>query len=105
MFKAIATSVMAILLYSIIGTSERVDDIKERAPTDIASRGWEIMRYEGWQYGSWSHHGGKVWYHVRNKDNHSIQYRVFVTSWGGELHYIYGAPEKLQRIDLNVGGN
>lgn len=97
---AIVLGMISFCLYATIGTCERVDEIKERAPEEIASRGWEIMRYEGWQFGKFSTHGGKVWYHVRNKDNHDIQYRVFVVLWGGELHFVYGAPEKVNRVNV-----
>lgn len=91
---------IALLGYTIIGTGERVDKIKELAPASIESRNWEIMRYEGFQYGSWYNHGGKVWYHVRNKDNHNIQYRIYVTLWAGELQYNYSAPESLSRMEV-----
>ena len=92
---------MFFLSYSIIGTGERVDQIKKLAPGQMAERNWKILRYEGYQFGSWCNHGGKVWYHVANIDNPNIQYRVYITIWGGELQYNYGEPEQLSRIDLN----
>ena len=67
----------------------------------MAERNWKILRYEGYQYGSWYNHGGKVWYHVANIDNPNIQYRVYITIWDGELQYNYNGPEQLSRIDLN----
>jgi hypothetical protein len=88
--------------YGIVGTGTRVDKIKALAPAEIDARGWDIMRYEGFQWGSFSTHGGRVWYHVRNKENHNIQYRVFITMWDNELHYHYGAPEKLDRISVEI---
>lgn len=91
--------VASILSYGIIGTSTRVEEIKRLAPASIKERGWEIVRYEGYQYGSFSTHGGKVWYHVREKDNHAKQYRVYIVLWGGELHYYYGEPESMTVID------
>jgi hypothetical protein len=95
-------SLITLLFYSLIGTHENVEEIKQLAPTEMTERNWEIIRYEGWEYGSWNHHGGKVWYHVRNIDNHDIQYRVHVTLWGGELHWTYGAPEKLERVNAKI---
>jgi hypothetical protein len=88
--------------YTKIGTSTRVVEIKERIPEAMTQRGWKILRYEGYQLGSWGHHGGKVWYHVQNIDNENIQYRVFVTLWGDELHFTYGEPEKLNRVDVST---
>jgi len=103
MIKVIA-AIAGILFtaYTVVGTNENVDEIKRRAPDEVAARNWEILRYEGWQYGSFSNHGGKVWYHVQNKDNHNIQYRVFVTMWDGELQYTYGQPEKLERLQATI---
>jgi hypothetical protein len=94
---------VAILIgYSAVGTSGDVRRIKDMAPDVIESRNWDIMRYEGWQNGSWANHGGKVWYHVRNSDDHRIQYRVYVTYWDKELHFTYGEPENLNRINLDI---
>lgn len=94
------TIVVSLLLYSCIGTGTRVDEIKRRTPIEIPTRNWKILRYEGYQYGSWNYHGGKVWYHVANVDDPSVQYRVFITLWGGELQYTYGNPEPLHRIEI-----
>lgn len=99
-----ATVVLIIILclYSMIGTCGNVDKIKEMVPQAFEERNWKIMRYEGFEYGSWNTNGGKVWYHVCNIDNPSIQYRVFVTMWGDELQFYYNAPETLSRIDVAV---
>jgi len=109
MVKVFAGLVIVFLLglfsYAVIGTSGNVEKIKELAPLKMEERNWEIIRYEGWQHGSFSNHGGKVWYHVKNIDNNDIQYRVFITLWGGELHYMYGSPEKISIVntaDLNL---
>ena len=87
--------------YSAIGTSGDVNEIKARSPDEIAARGWDILRYEGYQFGSWGNHGGKVWYHVKDNGHKNTYYRVFVTLWGGELHFKYGAPENLHRINFD----
>ncbi len=88
--------------YAFIGTGHHVDEIKEKAPAEISKRGWEIMRYEGFEYGSFRTNGGKVWYHVRNSDNNNIQYRVFISMWNGELQFYYKDPEKLERSEINI---
>ena len=97
----IAISIIGLIGYSVIGTDEKVEAIKSKAPSEIEKRGWKILRYEGFQYGSWSNHGGKVWYHVADILNPSIQYRVYITMWDGELQYYYGEPEVLQRIEVD----
>ena len=89
-----------LLLYSLIGTSGNVDEIKKRLPQAFAERNWKVLRYEGFKYGSWSKHGGSVWYHVADADNPAIQYRVNVSLWNGELQFYYNSPEVLNRIVL-----
>jgi hypothetical protein len=91
---------VGLLLYAIIGTEDDVQWIKERAPSAMDERNWKILRYEGYQRGSFANHGGKVWYHVRNVDDPDIQYRVYITKWGGELHFYYNGPEDLSRINI-----
>jgi len=103
------TALLALLLifsilfmgYTIVGTDNKVSEIKKKAPQEMAQRNWKILRYEGFEYGSWNRHGGKVWYHVCNIDNPNIQYRVNVSIWNGELQWYYGKPEELQRIEVN----
>lgn len=95
-------TVCVVLLYSIVGTGQNIDKIKILAPQNMAKRNWQILRYEGYNWGSWDKNGGYCWYHVCNIDNHSIQYRVKVSLWRGELQYYYGEPEKLNRVDVNL---
>jgi hypothetical protein len=96
----IVASLLLAAGYGIIGVGTRVDEIKAKAPADIEARGWKIKRYEGYQWGSYCNHGGKVWYHVEDVNNPNVQYRVYVTKWGNELHYTYNEPEKLSRIEV-----
>jgi len=100
--KLVIVALIALFLYSLVGTSGDVEEIKERAPKAMSDRNWEVMRYEGWQRGSFGYHGGKVWYHVREIDDRDVQYRVFVTLWEGELHWNYGDPVPLTRINLKA---
>jgi hypothetical protein len=103
--KAILITAVAVLIgYSIIGTDGKVDAIRQKAPLEMKERNWTIIRYEGFEYGSWGRHGGKVWYHVANIDNPNIQYRVFVTMWDGELQWHYGEPERLERFEVEFKG-
>ena len=93
----------ALSAYSIIGVGTRVNTIKQMVtPQVMAERNWKILRYEGFQYGSWMRHGGVCWYHVVNIDNPNIQYRVQVSLWGDELQWWYGQPETLNRVSMNL---
>jgi hypothetical protein len=97
--------ILPLCIYTCVGTSSRVEQIKSMAPKVIAERNWKIIRYEGWQYGSWEHHGGKVWYQVCESNDSNIQYRTFATLWNGELHFSYGAPIVLSRVNVNLKTN
>lgn len=98
----LSVALVTLMAYSIFGTSYKVDEIKKLAPADIQQRGWEIARYEGYQFGAFACDGGKVWYHVRDKTVKNTYYRVAICMWDGELQYYYGEPEKLNRIDVNI---
>jgi len=91
---------IAAVYYSLVGTAGNVETLKERAPKEMPARGWEILRYEGFQYGSYNTHGGSVWYHVREIENPNVQYRVKISLWNDELQYYYGQPEKLIRHEV-----
>ncbi len=93
--------IILFFLYGIIGVGTRVNEIKLKAPGEMVKRNWKILRYEGYNYGSFCYHGGKVWYHVANIDNPNIQYRVYITLWNEELQFHYDEPEKLIRAELN----
>ena len=95
--------VLGVLLavYTVAGASHRVEEIKARAPEAIEERNWEILRYEGYQRGAWANHGGKVWYHTKDLGNDNTYYRVRITLWGGELHFHYGQPERLHRLNFD----
>ena len=96
---------VGVLSYGLVGTSTRVDEIKQRAQMEMLERGWKTLRYEGYQLGSFGRHGGKVWYHVQNINSPSTQYRVMVTLWNNELHYTYGNPEPLSRLNIEHKSN
>jgi hypothetical protein len=54
LLKGLLITVVIVLIgYSIVGTDGKVNDIREKAPTEMSERNWEIIRYEGFKYGSW----------------------------------------------------
>lgn len=99
----IGSLIGGLLTYGVVGTSGNVEYIKAAAPFEMKSRGWEILRYEGYQFGSFSTHGGKVWYHVKDLNHSNTYYRVCVSMWGDELQFYYGEPEKLGRFNFDKG--
>lgn len=70
-----------------------VEETKEAAPKVWADSGYEIIGYEGYQWGPIR--GGNVWYIVRRKGNDSVTYHGYITPWFGEYH-IYN----LRAIDV-----
>lgn len=99
---SIIVSIIGIVAYSLIGTEGRVPEIKNRAPAIIESNGYTILRYEGYQRGSWGEHGGRVWYHVCESTNPNIRYRMFATLWNGEIQFTYGNPEPIWNTQIEV---
>lgn len=98
----LSIALMSICQYGIIGTSGNVERIKTLIEPAMQERGWKIIRYDGYQWGSFKRHGGTCWYHVCNKNNNNIQYQVGVSLWGDELQFWYGEPETLNRVDLKI---
>jgi len=97
------TCVLGFVVYAIVGTSGNVEEIKAKAPAEMLDRNWEVLRYEGFKYGSFSRHGGKVFYHVKDTGHSNTYYRVNVSMWNGELQYYYGKPETLSRFNIDAG--
>jgi hypothetical protein len=90
---SIAVVLLSLYVYNRVGTSDNISAIKKLAPLAFSERNWKIIRYDGFKYGSWSKHGGTVWYHVANIDNPAVQYSVHVALWGNELQFYYYKAE------------
>lgn len=64
-----------------------VEDIKEHARATWEQAGFEVIGYEGYEYGriggTW---GGHVWYTVRRRPDNGIIYHGFISKWGSEYH-------------------
>lgn len=95
-----AFAMVLIIVYSIVGTGYKVDEIKRRAPAELAHRGFTILHGESYEYGAWGNDGGKVWYHVAETAHPEMRYRMYVTMWNGELQLAYGYAEGMQHIDI-----
>lgn len=104
--KLFVLSVIAFVLglagYTIVGTEGRVQAIKAQAPAAIANHNWNVIGYEGYQRGSWSNHGGKVWYHVEDNKNPNIRYRVYLTQWNNEIHFYYNDAEVVSNVQVAI---
>lgn len=90
----------ALLTYTVFGVETRIPEIERRAPSELSIDGFVVLRYEGYQRGSWMNHGGKAWYHVAESTNPNVRYRVCVTLWGGQLQLCYGHSEAISDVEV-----
>lgn len=63
-----------------------LDDIKEKAPQVWKQAGFEVVGYEGFEYGAWiggSYGGAHVW-HTAKRDN--VIFHGYIQRWGDEYH-------------------
>jgi hypothetical protein len=89
MRRHILFAVMVLFVSSC--SYQNLDYVKERAEKTWASVGYEIIGYEGFQWGvtfTGAHGGAKVWYSLK-RDNNGIIYTGFLQRWGDEIH-VYG---------------
>ena len=83
---------LAIVVTFLLGgcvSYESLDYIKEKANQRWAQMGFEIVGYEGFQWGFtfWPSYGGaKVWYVLKRIPDNGITYGGFLQRWGDEIH-------------------
>ena len=95
-----ALAVTCIALLGVAGCSKKhVPVIKANAVATWRQAGFEIIGYEGYEYGSMGQWGGAVWYIVKKVPDNGITYRGSLSKWGDEYH-IYS----LSAIDALKGG-
>jgi len=77
-------------VYSIGCTPLNLDDVKLHSDATWDSLGFDVVGYDGYQWGFWGvdgYGGAKVWYIVerKNSDN-DILYGGYLSKWGDEHH-------------------
>lgn len=75
--------------------------VKERAPEKWEKQGFEVVDYEGYQWGAWgifgsTYGGASVHHRLRKIPDNGITYSGRLVRWGDELH-VYG-PEAVDAI-------
>ena len=89
----IATIVIGLVLGQIyIGpNSNNLEDVKNNAKTTWNSIGFEIVGYEGyqWGFGYGDYGGANVWYNLSKIPDNGITYTGYLVKWGNEYH-VYG---------------
>lgn len=99
MWKYTVASVVNVLvlvgcvLFFAIGSSGNLSWVKERAEEKWQAQGFDVVDYEGYQFGSGGYGlpygGAKVWYRLVKRPDNGITYSGCLVRWGDELH-VYG---------------
>jgi hypothetical protein len=94
----LATTVLTAVL--LCGCSPgNLDYVKEESKEIWNSVGYEIVGYEGYQWGFWgfnTYGGARVWYRVDQIEDNGITYTGYLQRWGDEIH-VYG-PKAIDAI-------
>jgi len=69
-----------------------IDALKKDAPKKWKKQGFEVVDYEGFEWGLWlggDYGGAKVWHRLKKIPDNGITYSGYLTKWGDETH-VYG---------------
>lgn len=89
-----------IALLLLTGCARNVDWVKERGPQKWKEMGYEIVGYEGYQWGIIA--GGDVWWSLKRKDSPGVIYSGYLVKWNNEL-MVYG-PRIISGNQLQING-
>lgn len=87
------TILISIIFLTACSPSNK-DWIEERAEAKWNKQGYEVIDYEGFQWGflgfGTPYGGAKVWHRLRKSGGSNTTYSGYLTRWGDEVH-VYGA--------------
>ena len=83
------TAAAALLI--LTGCARNIDYVKARAAETWRQQGFEIIGYEGYEWGGlpvvgWSKGGACVWYTLKRTKDNGIIYDGCLERWGDEIH-------------------
>ena len=81
-------AIISFLLFISGCTKFNLDQVKESAGYTFQKNGFDIVGYQGYQFGlSYypGYGGAMVWYTIKKKSN-GITYEAALQKWGGEYH-------------------
>lgn len=86
--------VLVAVILQCIGCycSANLEEVKKVAPEKWRQQGFEIIDYEGFEYGLWfggSYGGAYVWHRLKKIPDNGITYSGHIQMWGGEPQ-VYG---------------
>ena len=85
-------TVLAVSILLASCSSMKLEDVKSHAPKVWQSNGWDVIGYEGYQWGKlgpFGYGGANVWHRLRRIPNDGFTYSGYIQKWGDEYH-IYG---------------
>lgn len=90
--------VMGVVAFA--GSYSNLEWLKANAPAKWKAQGFEVVDYEGFQWGAGGYGtpygGAKVWHRLRKIPDNGITYSGYVKRWGNEVH-VYG-PKAIDAI-------
>ena len=91
--KTLFILAVGVILICGVGSSGNLSYVKERAEEKWKKQGFEIVDYEGYNFGSGgfgtSYGGAKVWHRLRKIPDNGVTYSGYLQRWGDEIH-VYG---------------
>lgn len=100
--KIITLTFVLILFYGC--SSGNLDYVKSRAEERWNKQGFQVVDYEGYQWGELGifglpYGGAYVWYRLKKIPDNGITYSGYLQRWGNEIH-VYG-PKAIDAIRPN----
>ena len=84
---------LTVLICGLVGCSPgNKEYLKERAVATWNQQGFEVVAYEGYQWGFWGftkYGGASVWHRLRKIPDNGLTYSGHLVRWGDEIH-VYG---------------
>jgi hypothetical protein len=86
-------AVFLLLVASCFGSPGNRDYVKERGPERWKQVGFQVVGYQGHQWGAGGYGtpygGAKVWWELRKVPDNGITYSGYIKRWGDDLE-VYG---------------
>jgi hypothetical protein len=89
--KSLSLLVVALFVMVCVGCgTNNLEFVKANAKAKWASVGYEVIGYEGYQWGfQFGAYGGAHVWHTLQRNNNGIIYTGYLQRWGEEIH-VYG---------------
>ncbi len=87
--KKVILVIVVSLFFSGCFYPANLDYVKDRAEQRWKEMGFEIVGYDGFQWGfvPWPSYGGaKIWHVLKRIPDNGITYGGYLQRWGGEIH-------------------